>query len=103
MAPNWEPTILGVTLPSLLLPAIVVPTIVFGGFTLWPFLEARISGDHRAAHLPQWPWQAPVRTAIGAATLAFFVVMTIAGGNDVLAVFLRVNLEDVSEPHRPFV
>jgi ubiquinol-cytochrome c reductase cytochrome b subunit len=96
LGPNWEPTILGVTIPSLFLPAIVVPTILFGGFTLWPFIEARLSGDHREHHLLQWPWQAPARLAIGSAVLTLFVVLTVAGGNDVLAAFLHVGLEDLT-------
>jgi ubiquinol-cytochrome c reductase cytochrome b subunit len=96
LGPNWEPTILGVTIPSLFLPAIVVPTILFGGFTLWPFIEARLSGDHREHHLLQWPWQAPARLAIGSAVLTLFVVLTVAGGNDVLAAFLHVGLEELT-------
>jgi ubiquinol-cytochrome c reductase cytochrome b subunit len=100
LGPNWEPTILGVTIPSLFLPGIAVPTILFGGFMLWPFIEARISGDHREHHLLQWPWQAPLRLAIGSAVLTLFVVLTVAGGNDVLAAFLHVGLEDLTSTLR---
>jgi len=103
LGPNWEPTILGVTIPSLFLPAIVVPTILFGGFTLWPFIEARLSGDHREHHLLQWPWQAPARLAIGSAVLTLFIVLTVAGGNDVLAAFLHVGLEDLTSVLRVLV
>jgi ubiquinol-cytochrome c reductase cytochrome b subunit len=97
---NWEPTILGVTIPSPFLPAIVVPTLIFGAFTLWPFIEARLTGDHSEHHLLQWPWQAPVRLAVGSAALTFFVVLTLAGGNDVLAVFLRAGVEDLTQTLR---
>ncbi|MFL5714381.1 MAG: cytochrome bc complex cytochrome b subunit, partial [Chloroflexota bacterium] len=45
MGPNWEPTILGVTIPTLFIPGIVLPAILFGGIALWPFIEARLSGD----------------------------------------------------------
>jgi ubiquinol-cytochrome c reductase cytochrome b subunit len=96
LGPNWEPTILGVTIPSPFLPAIIVPGIIFTGFALWPFIEARLSGDHREHHILQWPWQAPVRLAIGSAALTLFVILTIAGGNDVLAVFLHVGVEELT-------
>jgi ubiquinol-cytochrome c reductase cytochrome b subunit len=103
IGPNWEPTILGLTLPSLLLPAIVLPTIIFGGFTLWPFIEQRLSHDTGEHELLQWPWQAPVRLAIGSAVLALFVILTVAGGNDVLAVFLHVRVEDLTNAARVLV
>jgi len=100
IGPSWEPTILGITLPSLLLPAIVLPTIVFGAFTLWPFIEQRVTRDRAQHELVQWPWQAPVRLAIGVAALTLFIVLTIAGGNDVLAVFLHVGVEDITNAAR---
>jgi ubiquinol-cytochrome c reductase cytochrome b subunit len=103
IGPSWEPTILGVTLPSLLLPAIVLPTIIFGGFTLWPFIEARLSGDRRQHELLQWPWEAPLRLAIGVAVLTLFVVLTLAGANDVLAVFLQVGVDDLTSAARVLV
>jgi ubiquinol-cytochrome c reductase cytochrome b subunit len=103
IGPNLEPTVFGVTIPSLFGPAIVVPTIVFGGFALWPFIEARVTRDHRDHQLLQWPWQAPVRLGIGAAVLTFFVVLTLAGGNDVLAVYLRVGVEELTLAFRILV
>ena len=103
IGPSWEPTVLGVTIPSLLLPAIVLPTIVFGIFTLWPFIEQRLTGDRAQHELLQYPWQAPARVGIGAAALTLFVVLTLAGGNDVVAVFLHVGLEDVTNAARIIV
>ncbi len=100
---DFEPVILGVRIPSLFVPAVVVPGIVFGMFTIWPFIEARLSHDHRDHQLLQWPWQAPVRLGIGAGVLTFFVVLTLVGGNDVLAVNLHVSLEDITRAGRILV
>jgi ubiquinol-cytochrome c reductase cytochrome b subunit len=100
LGPSFEPTILGVTIPSPFVPGIVLPGILFGVFTLWPFLEARFSKDHAEHHVLQWPWQAPVRTAIGCAAFTFFIVLTLAGGNDVLASFLQVDLETLTNALR---
>jgi ubiquinol-cytochrome c reductase cytochrome b subunit len=92
LGPNWEPTILGVTIPSPFLPGIVAPAIIFGVLMVWPFVEARVSGDRREHHLLDLPWEAPVRSAIGCAALTFFVVLTLAGANDVLAVLFNVDV-----------
>ena len=59
---------------------------------LWPFVEARVSGDGREHHLLDLPWEAPLRLAIGSAVLTMFIVLTLAGANDVLAVLLNVDV-----------
>ncbi len=92
LGPNWEPTILGVTIPSPFLPGIVAPAIIFSGIMLWPFVEARVSGDKREHHLLDLPWEAPLRLAIGSAVLTLFIVLTLAGANDVLAVLFNVDV-----------
>jgi ubiquinol-cytochrome c reductase cytochrome b subunit len=93
LGPNWEPTIFGVTIPSPLLPGVVLPGLLFTAFALWPFIEPHLTGDRREHHLLDYPWQAPLRLALGTAVLTIFVVLTIAGANDVLAVFLNVEVE----------
>jgi ubiquinol-cytochrome c reductase cytochrome b subunit len=100
LGPNWEPTVLGVTIPSPFLPGIVVPAIIFGGIMLWPFVEARVSGDRGEHHLLDLPWEAPVRSAVGSAVLTLFVVLTLAGANDVLAVLFNVDVEALTAAFR---
>ena len=96
LGPPFEPTILGVTIPSPFLPGVLVPGIVFTFLALWPFLEARVTGDRREHHVLDWPWEAPVRTATGVAFLTFFLVQTLAGGNDIIAVLLNVQVESLT-------
>ncbi len=91
-----EPTILGVTIPSPFVPGILIPGLLVGALVVWPFLEARLTHDHAEHHLLDAPWQAPIRTATGAAGVALFLVLTIAGGNDVLAVILDVPVEGIT-------
>jgi len=95
-----EPTILGVTIPSPFVPGILVPGLLVGALVVWPFLEARLTHDHAEHHLLDAPWQAPIRTATGAAGVALFLVLTIAGGNDVLAVILDVPVEGITNVFR---
>jgi ubiquinol-cytochrome c reductase cytochrome b subunit len=103
LGPSWEPTILGVTIPSPFLPGIVLPAILFGGLMVWPFIEARVGGDHREHHLLDLPWEAPARLAVGSAALTVFVVLTLAGANDVLAVLLNVGVEELTGAFRVLV
>jgi ubiquinol-cytochrome c reductase cytochrome b subunit len=83
--PPFEPTILGITIPSPFIPGIVIPGVLFTIVALWPFLEARFTRDDRPHHLLDRLWEHPRRTATGVAILTFFAVLTLAGGNDVLA------------------
>jgi ubiquinol-cytochrome c reductase cytochrome b subunit len=45
----------------------------------------------------------PVRTAIGAAALAFYMLLFLAGGNDILAVQFRVAPESITNTFRVLV
>ena len=83
--PSFEPTILGITIPSPFIPGIVIPGILFTIVALWPFIEARFTRDHRPHHILDRLWDHPGRTATGVAILTIFGVLTLAGGNDVLA------------------
>ena len=91
----FEPVLFGVTIPEPFLPAIVLPGLLFGAVVAWPFIEARLTGDHREHNLLDWPSDAPIRTATGAAGIAIFLVLTLAGGDDVLGVLLDVPVESM--------
>jgi ubiquinol-cytochrome c reductase cytochrome b subunit len=91
--PPFEPTLFGITLPTSFIPGIVIPGILFTIVALWPFLEARIVRDDREHHVLDRFWEHPVRTATGIAILTFFGVLTLAGGNDVLAFYFSTEVE----------
>jgi ubiquinol-cytochrome c reductase cytochrome b subunit len=91
--PPFEPVIFGITIPSAFIPGVLIPGVVLTIVALWPWIEARVTGDRRPHHLLDWPWEQPFRAAVGAAILTFFAVLTLAGGNDVLAVYIDVEVE----------
>jgi hypothetical protein len=71
------------TVANQFFPAVLYPGVVFGVLYLWPLLEAWITGDHAEHHLLDRPRDRPVRTALGAAAITGFVVLLIAGSDDV--------------------
>jgi ubiquinol-cytochrome c reductase cytochrome b subunit len=94
--PPFEPTILGITIPSAFIPGVVVPTILFTLIALAPFIEERVTRDGREHHLLDRFWEHPVRTASGLAVLMLFGVLTLAGGNDVIAFYFTTQVETLT-------
>jgi ubiquinol-cytochrome c reductase cytochrome b subunit len=93
--PNWELEVAGFLVPNPFFPAVLFPVLVLALLALWPFLEARVTGDREVHHLLDAPSTRPVRTAIGVAIVTMLAVLLFAAGNDVFAVWLGVSLETV--------
>ncbi|MBN2623771.1 MAG: ubiquinol-cytochrome c reductase cytochrome b subunit [Acidimicrobiales bacterium] len=83
--PGWEFRAGGFEVPNPFFPGVLLAGLTFTLLYVWPFLEARVTGDYAEHHVLDRPRQRPVRTALGAATIAFFVVAFIGGGADVMA------------------
>jgi ubiquinol-cytochrome c reductase cytochrome b subunit len=94
--PNWEWTAFGHTIGELFLPAVVLPGVIFTVLALWPFIEARAKHDTAMHNYAQRSREEPVRSGIGAGGIAFFVVLMLAGSNDVLAKFLQVEVDTLN-------
>jgi ubiquinol-cytochrome c reductase cytochrome b subunit len=73
------------TLPPLFWPTVVLPGILTILPMVYPFLEARWTKDKQSHHLLQRPRDVPNRTALGAMAVAFYLVLLLSGGNDVIA------------------
>jgi ubiquinol-cytochrome c reductase cytochrome b subunit len=101
--PAWELRFFGHEIPNPFFPGVLLPTITFGMLYLWPFLEARVTGDHEAHHLLDRPRDRPVRTALGVATLSFYVVLLAAASNDLIAHWLAVSIKAVTITFRVLV
>jgi ubiquinol-cytochrome c reductase cytochrome b subunit len=87
---------LGFEIPNPFYPGALLPGLTFGLLYIWPFLEQRFTGDREPHHLLQRPRDAPIRTALGVATLAFYVVLFAAASNDLLAKALKVSVKSVT-------
>jgi ubiquinol-cytochrome c reductase cytochrome b subunit len=93
--PGYEIRAFGFEIPNPFFPAVLLPGITFALLYLWPFLEARVTGDRAVHHLVDRPRQRPVRTALGVATLAFYVVLSLGGAADVIANTFGVSVNGV--------
>jgi ubiquinol-cytochrome c reductase cytochrome b subunit len=93
MSPSWTWDIFGHTVAwNVLIPALVPLGIILTGAAIWPFLEQWITGDRREHHVNDRPRNAPTRTAIGMAAIAFYGVLWLEGANDVVADHLQISL-----------
>jgi ubiquinol-cytochrome c reductase cytochrome b subunit len=96
--PNWETHLWDKWTLSwnVFLPIIVLPGLVFTIVMLLPFLEQWITGDKREHHLLQRPRNAPTRTALMVGLMTFYAVLWIAGGNDILAIKLKLSINQIT-------
>lgn len=81
---------------NVLIPAVVVPGILFTFLFVYPFVEAKVTGDHREHHVLDRPRNVPVRTALGVAFLTEFIILAVAGSNDLLALFFDMSLNSIT-------
>jgi len=89
--PDWELYIGNHTVPAAVAVAIIMG-VVFALLILYPFIEQRVTGDRAHHNLLQRPRDVPVRTAIGAMAIAFYIVLTFSAMNDIIAYKFHVSL-----------
>ncbi|MCV6975794.1 cytochrome bc1 complex cytochrome b subunit [Mycobacterium bourgelatii] len=89
--PAWELYIGHHTVPAVVAVALIMG-LVFVLLTIYPFLERRFTGDRAHHNLLQRPRDVPVRTSIGAMAISFYLVLTLAAMNDVIALQFQVSL-----------
>jgi ubiquinol-cytochrome c reductase cytochrome b subunit len=85
---------------NVILPAMIVPGVLFTVLAAYPFIEAYITGDRREHHVLDRPRNAPVRTSVGVAILTGFVVLVLAGSNDIIATHFGLSINDITNVYR---
>ncbi|TDD66718.1 cytochrome b [Jiangella aurantiaca] len=94
LMPPWELDVFGYTLTlSVVVPVMVLPGVLLASLALYPWFEQWATGDRRDPDVLDRPRDMPVRTALVAAFVAFYLVLWIAGATDVVATLLHVPLE----------
>ncbi len=96
--PGWETHLWGNWTLSwnVFLPIIVLPGLMFTILMMLPFLESFITGDKREHHLLQRPRNAPTRTALMVSLMTFYGLMWMAGGNDIIAIKMRLSINQIT-------
>jgi ubiquinol-cytochrome c reductase cytochrome b subunit len=96
MAPPIESYIFGYTISwNILSPGLIIPGILFTLMALYPFIESWMTGDKEEHHLLDRPRNNPNRTAIGAMSLSFILVVLINGGNDIIATNFHLTINQI--------
>jgi ubiquinol-cytochrome c reductase cytochrome b subunit len=96
MAPPLETYAFGYTISwNILIPGLIVPGILFTLMALYPFIESWMTGDKSEHHLLERPRNNPNRTAIGAMSIAFILIVLINGGNDIIATHFSLTINQI--------
>ncbi|MFE7801838.1 cytochrome bc complex cytochrome b subunit [Nocardia sp. NPDC057440] len=91
LMPPWELYLGRYTIPAVFWVALIMG-LVFTVLIVYPWIEKRLTGDTVGHNLLQRPRDVPVRTAIGAMSIAFYVVLTLSCVNDILALKFDISL-----------
>lgn len=95
--PGWEFHFFGYSFAlNVFLPIIVLPGLMFTILLLLPFIESWITGDKREHHLLERPRNAPTRTALMVSLMTFYGLMWAAGGNDIIAITLNSDINQIT-------
>jgi ubiquinol-cytochrome c reductase cytochrome b subunit len=82
---------------------LILPGIVTTAAFAYPFLESWVTGDKREHHLLDRPRNAPTRTALGAMSISFYLLLWSGGGNDIIATHFNLSINDITNALRVLV
>ena len=93
----FEFTLLGFTVSlNVLLPALVIPGVFITAMVAYPFIEAWVTGDKSEHHLLDRPRNAPTRTGLGVMAIVAYCIMWAAAGNDLIAIYFQLSINDLT-------
>jgi hypothetical protein len=101
LMPNWELRAFDHTIPfNVILPTVVLPGVLFNLVGAWPWIEQFLTKDKAYHNLLDRPRDKPRRTAIGVMGISFYVMLLIAGGNDIIASIFHISVQTITHTLR---
>jgi ubiquinol-cytochrome c reductase cytochrome b subunit len=102
LGPPLAAWVWGRMIPSPFWPGVLLPIVLFGVFLVWPWIDAAIRKDRTSHQLLDNPRDVPWRTGAGVAMVLFAFGLTGAGGDDVQAKYLHVDITAIVTFYRVF-
>ena len=102
LGPPFAVHIWGHMIPSPFWPAVLLPMVLFAVFLVWPWIDTAIRKDHASHQLLDNPRDVPWRTGVGVAIFILAFALTAAGGDDVQARYLHVDITAIVTFYRVF-
>ncbi|HEY6797970.1 MAG TPA: cytochrome bc complex cytochrome b subunit [Kineosporiaceae bacterium] len=100
----FEFTLLGHTWSfNIVIPALIMPGILTVLLILYPWIEAKATGDKREHHLLDRPRNVPTRTGLGVMAITFYLLLLVSGGNDIFATHFDLSINDITNTLRVLV
>ncbi len=99
LMPGWpEFHVWGYTLSlNVFIPGVILLGALFTIAGAYPFIESWVTKDKSEHHILDRPRNAPTRTALGAMAISFYLVLFLAGGNDLIATHFHLSINDITE------
>jgi len=93
MMPGWQTVVGGFYISwNVFIPTLIIPGLIVTPMILYPFIEKFITKDDRNHHLLDRPRNQATRTSLGVMALTFYMVLLLAGGNDILATQFHLSI-----------
>lgn len=94
--PPWETRIGRFVINNIVYSGVVIPSLIFGGLLFVPWIERWLTRDDSDHHLLDRPRDAPMRTAIGTASITVVTVLFLGGAQDIIATTLDMSVGHVT-------
>jgi ubiquinol-cytochrome c reductase cytochrome b subunit len=81
---------------NVFIPGVILLGALFTIAGAYPFIESWVTKDKREHHILDRPRNAPTRTALGVMAISFYLVLFLAGGNDLIATHFHLSINDIT-------